>query len=148
MPKNLKKEEIERIKELIKPVKENFHPKDILQIIVGAAILAIPVGYTEETWHLGDILPLTNIMIFMLLSILFIAMFIYFNHYKHSVKIDINHFIKRTITTYVVSFLVVALTLSLIQKAPWTLDFLLAFKRTVIVTFPCSLSAVVVDVIK
>ncbi|MCK4429723.1 MAG: hypothetical protein KAW19_00325, partial [Candidatus Aminicenantes bacterium] len=35
---------------IISPLMVEFHPKDVLQVIIGAAILAVPVGFTEETW--------------------------------------------------------------------------------------------------
>ena len=126
-----------------------FHPRDLLQVIVGASILAIPVGLTEETWRLGETLPFFNIIVFMLVSLLFISAFVYYNYYKiHGLKEHHTKFLKRVLLTYVFSFLVVALLLSLIQKTPWTTDWILALKRVVIVTFPASMSAAVADMIK
>ncbi|MBW2995671.1 DUF2391 family protein [Candidatus Woesearchaeota archaeon] len=126
-----------------------FHPKDLLQVMIGASILAIPVGFTEETWELGEILPLLNIILLMALSIFFISAFVYYNYHKHHrLEKHWTEFIKRVISTYVFSFLVVALLLTLIQKTPWMTDWLLAVKRIIIVTFPSSMSAVVADVIK
>ena len=51
------------------PTLENVTTKDILQIIAGASILAVPVGFTEETWMLGEILPKLNILLIFLLSL-------------------------------------------------------------------------------
>jgi uncharacterized membrane protein len=45
-----------------------FELKDILQVIIGATILAIPVGFTEEAWRLGENLPWLNIIGLFLLS--------------------------------------------------------------------------------
>jgi uncharacterized membrane protein len=50
--------------------------------------------------------------------------------------------------TYVISLLVVAGFLTMIQKAPWEADLLLALKRTIIVAFPASMSATISDIIK
>ena len=55
---------------------------------------------------------------------------------------------KRACSTYFISFMVVALLLTLIQRTPWNTDWIIAFKRVVIVTFPASMSAAVADVIK
>lgn len=33
---------------IISPLMVEFHPRDVLQVIVGATILAIPVSFTEE----------------------------------------------------------------------------------------------------
>ena len=132
----------------ISPLTISVKLKDILQIIVGASILAIPVGFTEETWHLAARLPFLNIFLFLLISILFISSFVYYNYYKGHLKEHKWEFIKRTLVTYGFAFLVVALLLSLIQLAPWGTDAALAFKRVILVTFPASMSAAVADTIK
>ncbi|MBL7055814.1 DUF2391 family protein [Candidatus Woesearchaeota archaeon] len=167
MPKSLKsKKEIVRIagklKEIItvkdekgnilhkivNPLMVEFRPRDILQIIIGASILAIPVGFTEETWNLARTLPLTNILLFMFLSILFISAFAYYNYYRDNFKQHKFEFLKRVLSTYIFSFIVVAVILTLIQQTPWNTDSVLAFKRVVIVAFPASMSAAIADVIK
>ena len=125
-----------------------FHPKDVLQVVIRASILAVPVGLTEETWNLGKTLPLKNVVGLLLLSLLFISMFVYHNYYKNRLKDHLGEFIKRVCSTYFISFIVVALLLTLIQRTPWNTDWIIAFKRIVIVTFPASMSAAVADVIK
>ncbi|MBW2965727.1 DUF2391 family protein [Candidatus Woesearchaeota archaeon] len=138
----------EILHKIVHPVRVEFHVKDILQVIVGASILAIPVGYTEETWRLGEILPLANIIGFILLSLLFISAFTYYHYYHNNISKHWDHFIKRVLLTYLTSFLVVAILLSLIQRTPWTTNLFLAFKRTIIVAFPASMSGAIADVIK
>ncbi len=133
---------------IMSPLMVEFHITDILQIMIGAAILAVPVGFTEETWRLGESLPLTNVLILLLFSLLFIAVFVYYNYYKHGIKNHRDEYIKRVIATYVFSYLVVAALLGLIQRTPWITDWILSFKRVVIVTFPASMSAAVADILK
>ena len=50
-------------------------PRDLLQIIVGASLLAVPVAFTEETWNLGINLPLANVGLLGMLSVLFLSLF-------------------------------------------------------------------------
>ncbi|MBD3354678.1 DUF2391 family protein, partial [Candidatus Woesearchaeota archaeon] len=132
----------------------HYHPpefliKDALQVIIGSSILAIPIGFTEETWELGGSLPILNILGLFLISMLFISSFTYYNYHKrHGLKKHFGEFVKRIFATYLVSFLVVSVLLLLIQRAPWTTDWLLALKRTVIVTFPSSMSGTIADTIK
>ena len=38
----------------LKPLMVEFRLRDLLQIIVGASLLAIPIAFTEETWDLGE----------------------------------------------------------------------------------------------
>ena len=134
---------------ILSPLMIEFYPRDLVQVMVGAAILAVPVALTEETWNLGKNLPFINILYLMVLSFLFISIFTYYNyHRKSSVKDYKSEFFKRALGTYIGSFLVVTLLLVIIQKAPWGSDWLLALKRTIIVTFPASMSAAVADMIK
>ena len=129
-------------------IKVEFTAKDMMQVLVGASILAIPVALTEETWRLGQILPLQNIFALMSLSFIFISIFTYFHYYTDKLHNYMGFYISRVISTYVLSFLIVAILLTVIQKTPWTTDFLVAFKRTVIVSFPASLSGAIADTLK
>lgn len=141
---NNKKEE-----HLIRLPKVEFHPKDLLQVIIGASILAIPVGFTEETWRLGDTLPFINILGIILLSLLFISAFVYYNYHRHhKFKKHAGEFLERVVSTYIFAFLVVAIILTLIERAPWFFDIVLALKRIAIVTFPASMSAAIADVLR
>jgi uncharacterized membrane protein len=133
------------IENITNPLVKKFRFKNLVQVIVGATILAIPVGFTEETWKLGETLPLPNIFGILSLSILFILIFAYRNYQKNMLKIYRFDFTKRVVLTYTLSFIIVAILLTLIGKAPWATDWLLAFKRVVIVTFPASMSAAIAD---
>jgi uncharacterized membrane protein len=132
---------------LTNPITKRFTPRDVIKIVVGASLLAIPVGFTEETWRLGEKLPLSNIIALLSISILFIGTFVIAHHHRSGVKNTWPHLLNRAVSTYVLSFIVVAVLLTLIQQAPWSTDWLLAFKRVVIVTFPSSMSAALVDTI-
>ena len=137
------------LKEVVDPFFHEFHLKDVLQVIIGASILAVPVGFTKEIWELGGLLPIANIFGFIFLSLIFISLFTYYHyHREHGLKKHHKHFIKRVVFTYTLAFFVVAVILSLIQKAPWQTDGVLAFKRIVLVTFPASMSGAVADTIK
>jgi uncharacterized membrane protein len=122
--------------------------KDIVQVIVGASVLAVPVAFTEETWRLGGELAMRNVLSLMFLSLAFIFIFVFYNYYHHHIRGYTTEYFKRVLTTYVLAFLVVSLILVIIQKAPWAVDPVLAFKRTVIVTFPASMSAAIADTFK
>lgn len=126
----------------------DFLIKDLVQIIIGASVLAIPVGFTSEVWDLGENLSIINVGLLMLISILFISAFVFYTYHKHhEFKEHWDEFLKRTLSTYIGSFIVVAVLMTIIDKAPWSADFLLAFKRVSIVTFPSSMSAAVADVL-
>lgn len=131
-----------------KPLMVELKPRDVMQIIIGSTILALPIAYTEEAWKLGEELPLLNVGFLSLLSLIFIALFVFFNFYRFNLKGYAFNYIKRVIATYLISILVVAVLLTIIQRCPWQDDFILAIKRIIIVSFPASMSATISDVIK
>jgi uncharacterized membrane protein len=136
------------VQRVVKPLMVEYRLRDVMQTVVGASILAIPAAYTEETWNLGRELPLINIAAIALISILLIATFVYFNFYKSYIAEFRVHFFMRVIGTYAVSFVVVAILLTVIGQCPWGVDNMLALKRIVVVAFPASMSATVTDALK
>jgi uncharacterized membrane protein len=130
------------------PLMVELKPRDIMQIIVGSSILAIPVGFTEETWNLGERLPLNNVLALGIISLVFIALFVYFNFYRFQLKNYVFEYIKRVIAIYVLSLIVVGILLTLIEKCPWGVDNIVALKRIIIVAFPSSMSAAISDTLK
>ncbi|MBI2637230.1 MAG: DUF2391 family protein [Parcubacteria group bacterium] len=130
------------------PLKTEFLAKDLLQVIIGASILAVPVGFAEETWRLGGELPTSHIALFAAISVSFIGTFVYYNYYRGTFVEHWDEYVKRVLSTYFFSLCVVAGLLSLIGVATWEADFLLTIKRVIIVAFPASMSAVVSDTIK
>ncbi len=132
----------------VTPIMVEFRPRDLLQIIVGASVLAVPVAFTEETWRLGEKLPLYNVLGLTSLSLLFIGLFVYFNFYRDMLRQHIWEYVKRVVSIYVFSLLIVGILLTLIQQCPWGLDNLLAIKRILIVAFPASMSAAISDALK
>ena len=79
---------------------------------------------------------------------LFISLFVYYNYYRNKLSQNWDEFIKRVLSTYLFSFIVVNIILGLIGLAPWTTNALLAFKRAVLVSFPASMSAAIADTVK
>jgi uncharacterized membrane protein len=136
------------VQRIVKPLMVELKLKDIIQIFVGATLLAIPMAYTEETWQLGEKLPLLNIGILALLSIIFIAIFVYANFYRYYLKGFVFEYFKRIIAIYLISLIVVGFLMTVIQQCPWGVDNLLAIKRIIIVALPASMSAVAADAIK
>ena len=136
------------IHRVVKPLMVEVRARDVVQVVVGASILAIPAGFTEETWNLGEQLPLANVLALGVLSVAFIALFVYFNFYRDYISSYRFEFVKRVAVIYVMSLLMVAVLLTLIGKCPWGVDNLLAIKRIIIVALPSSLSAAVSDALK
>ncbi len=127
------------------PLKVELKIRDILEVIVGASILAIPVAFTEEVWNMGEDLHWLNIIALSAISLLFLGGFIYYSSYRKRLELFRKEYYKRIFLTYFLSILVVGLLLLIVDKAPWFTDFDLALKRTIIGAFPASMSATVTD---
>jgi len=127
------------------PLKVELKVHDILEVLVGASILAVPTAFTEEVWNMGGQLPWFNIMMLSLVSLLFIASFMYFATYRLHMKMFKNEFYKRVLFTFLLSIIVVGVLLTIVDKCPWFTDFDVALKRVLIGAFPASLSATVTD---
>jgi uncharacterized membrane protein len=132
----------------VKPTMIEFYVHDIIQIIIGSMLLAIPIGFTQEVWELGASLLWWKVVIIAMCSFFFICLFHYYNFYRHHFHKHQGEFWKRVIVTYLVAFFICGFLLLTIDKAPWLSDWSIAFKRTVLVALPASLSAAVADVIK
>ncbi len=127
------------------PLKVELKIHDILEVIVGASILSVPVAFTEEVWNMGDTLPWINAILLSVVSIGFLGSFVYYTSYRKRLRLFRNEYYKRVFFTYLLSIIVVGLLLMIVDKAPWFTDFDLALKRTIIGAFPASMSATVTD---
>ena len=127
------------------PLKVELKIRDILEVIVGASILSIPVAFTKEVWNMGDDLHWMNIIALSAVSLLFLGSFIYYTSYRKRLELFRKEYYKRIFFTYFLSILVVGLLLFIVDKAPWFTDFDIALKRTIIGAFPASMSATVTD---
>ncbi len=136
------------IEHVVKPLMVEFRARDAFQTIIGAAILAVPAAYTEETWDLGRDLPLINIIGVAIVSIAMISAFVYYNFYRKYMGEYRAQYVLRVCSTYLISLGLVATILTLIQQCPWGIDNMLAIKRIVIVSLPASMGGTISDSLK
>lgn len=133
---------------LVKPATTEFYLRDVIQVIVGATILAIPVAFTQEVWDLAESLPWNNIFALIAVSLFFISLFVYHNYYTGHFSKNVFNFLKRVASTYTLSLVVVAALMTIIAQADWQTLMELSLKKVFIVSLPASMSAVVSDAIK
>ena len=136
----------------VNPIEAGFTLHDILQVIVGAFVLAVPVGFTEEVWNLGATLPKINVVSIIALTLFFIGIFTYYSYHRQhmhaNLKYHVVEFTKRVITTYVISFVIVAILMASIGITPLIPSATSAFNIIVLVTFPAAIGAVISDRIR
>ena len=139
---------------IVNPIRHEFSAKDLLQVIIGATILAIPVGFTQEVWEIGVSISNTITGIFVVLSVLFISTFAYYHYHRHRTPEQKGHkiaFIKRVFFTYLGSLVLVTILLKLITTSDisWAVVNIEELIRIiVIVTLPASMSASIADTLK
>ena len=129
------------------PLKVEFHLEDLGQLVAGACVMALPVALTEEVWDLGKTLSIGHTLVILGVSLLTLAGFIWALFYGNRVGAYKGHFFKRVLSAYLVTFVVAFLLLFLFDQAPLD-DLRLTLTRTVIVAFPASFAATVVDFLK
>ncbi len=121
-----------------------FNLEDFIQIVIGSSLLIAPIAFSEEAWRLSESLPLFNVFFIMVLSLLFLGLYVYQGIYSANIKNRLSAFIFRIFIDYVITLMVVVVILFALDKLPLSNPDVL-FKRIVLIAFPASLVGVVVD---
>jgi len=125
--------------------RQKLMSKDAAEIIIGSVILAVPASITEEIWTLSSELSLLKAVIISLTSLIFIAFFVQ-TRYSHDFSTASQKSLAaRVSSVYALTMLVSAVILLGIDKLPLIEDPIVALKRTMLVAFPASFAATVVD---
>jgi uncharacterized membrane protein len=117
----------------------------MVEVAVGACIMAFPVAATEEVWNLGTDLTLWRVLLFALASVSFLAVLIYVLHGHTAFPPSKKVFLERVAGTYGITLLISALLLLGVDQLDLLQDPAIALKRTILVAFPASFAATAVD---
>lgn len=120
-----------------------FALKDVAEIAIGACVMAFPVAVTEEVWNLGEELSLLRVGLFALASIAFLALLIFGLHHVPQTR-DPKVFLQRVFSTYGLTLAISALLLFGVNRLELAHP-LVGLKRTILVAFPASFAATVID---
>lgn len=123
----------------------HFNLEDASQVLVGAFALAVPISFSEEAWRMGESLPMTNLLMLLSLSVIFLSFFAYQSVFQSRIRHRVSIFIFRVLIAYTIAAVVVALVLLCLDKLPILTDPLVALKRIIVITMPASMGAIVVD---
>jgi len=129
----------------MKNMKLNFNLEDASQIIIGAFALAVPISFSEESWMLGETLPIGNLFLLFAISILFISFFAYGSIFQANIKNRVMSFAIRIIIAYLITVFVVSIVLLSIGKLPLISETAIAIKRIIVIAMPASIGGIVVD---
>ena len=130
---------------LKRKLKSNFSLKDVVEISIGAIILALPISVTEEVWQLGSELALWRTAIISVASILLVAFFGFYKFYDGSLQGRATEFTTRVFAVYFIANLVALIGLLVIDKLPLVEEPMVAINRIILVAFPACFSATIVD---
>ena len=136
------------LSQVMNPLMTELKPRDILQIFVGAFLVAAPLCFTEEVWTLSVELKRLNVYALGLISYVTAALFIYFNFYRYRLRGNFVEFIKRIVATYAITTSSIIFILLLIDKLPIETQPFVAIKRVIIIGFPALFGAVISDNLK
>jgi len=125
--------------------RSRFARRDVAEIVVGACVMAFPVATTGEVWDLGEQLSLLRVLLFAVASVFFLGMMVFLLHHRKDVPADPRTFFLRVLSTYGLTLVIAALLLYGVDKLPQFAAPLVAVKRTILVAFPASFAATVVD---
>ena len=128
----------------MKPFFEKINFEDISQIVLGAAVMAIPIAFSEELWRFGETLPGINILMLAILSLTIQYFYTYFSVFQGTEK-RYFYIVFRIVLNYVLTFFTVGIILFALNRLSLSSDLLVGFKRMIILSFPASLGAVIVD---
>jgi uncharacterized membrane protein len=126
-------------------IQNSINKEDIIQVIIGASALTIPVSFSEESWRLSETLPLLNIFVLFFLSLTLISLYSIQGIFSGNIKHRFLQYILRTFIVYGLTLIVVFVVLFALNKMPIIDDPIVAFKRMILISFPASLGGVIVD---
>ena len=119
--------------------------RDVAEIIIGSLVLAFPVAVTEEVWNLSTELSLARTFGILLSSLVFISFFVQTTYRQDFSFSSQKELLERVLWVYGLTLLVSGAVLFAVGKLPLFTETMVAFKRTIIVSFPASFAATVVD---
>jgi uncharacterized membrane protein len=124
---------------------KNIDFEDLSQVIIGSSVLSVPIAFTEEAWNLSKTIPMLNLGVIVILTLSFIGMYAFKGIFQGHIKQRKTTFVKRVLIDYGVTLLVVIVVLFALNKFPISENPLIALKRVIIISFPASMGAIVVD---
>ena len=133
-----------RAEDLLSTIGQKLAWRDVAEIVVGSCVLAFPVSVTEEVWELSKTLPLGRVLYLLYWSNIFIAFFTYHRYFRGQLRGNVGRFVLRVAAVYFVTLISCAAILLALNQLT-TVELAVAIKRVVIVSFPASFAATIVD---
>ena len=134
----------QEVGKLVSTIGHRLAWRDVAEIVIGSSALAFPVSVTEEVWELSKTLPPANVMQLLFWSNIFIGFFTYHRYFRGQIRGNVGRFLLRVSATYAITAFNCATILAALDHL-FTVELAVAVNRVVIVSFPGSLAATIVD---
>ncbi|KDM93285.1 DUF2391 family protein [Photobacterium galatheae] len=122
-----------------------FNTEDLGQIVIGAFALGVPISFSEEAWQLSETLPLLNLTVLVLITLVFIGLYAYQSMFGQNIHRRVPVFLVRVFGAYLITYLVVCLILFSLNQFPILDNWVIAVKRAFVIAMPASMGAIIVD---
>lgn len=158
--KNIRENGKGKIASLARKMKpEKFEFDDVAQQIFGSVVLATPLSVTEEVWTLARELDPIRLIVFILLSIVIVAIILYYTKFqkvaKESIGGEFDTYIagktyipKRIVSLFLVSYGMTWFVLWLFGITSHVADPVWSFKIFIFVSFFASIGAATADILR
>lgn len=122
--------------------------QNIAQIVVGSCVLGFPMAASKEVWDLSESLPWFSMIPIVAWSLFFLGAFSFYQQEEGKYDGKWKELIQGVLITYGTTLVCCAMTLMLVDKLPAFDEPGVAVKRMLLVAFPASFAATVVDAMK
>ncbi|WP_120512500.1 DUF2391 family protein [Photobacterium salinisoli] len=122
-----------------------FNAEDLGQLVIGSFALGVPISFSEEAWQLSESLPLLNLSVLVVLTLLFMGLYAYQSMFGQNIRKRVPVFLARVLGAYLITYLVVCLILFSLNQFPLIDNWVVAVKRALIIAMPASMGAIIVD---
>ncbi len=130
---------------MVEPLGHRLKFRDVTEIVVGSCVLAFPVAVTEEVWRISEELSLSRALYLSSGSLIVIALFTYQRYFSGRLRGNVGHFVRRVLAAYFVTMACSASILLALNHLTTAETVSIAIRRVIIVSFPASFAATVVD---
>lgn len=109
-----------------------------INLLFGTAVVAVPMCFMDEVTNLSEHIPVKNVVLIVLLSIVSLVLF----YQLHSQRKNVSKvvFLLQVLGSYVLSVSITAALLTLFMQSPWSMDPQVAVNQIAVVSFPASLA--------
>ena len=130
---------------MAEPARPRIRWNDLAEVALGACIIGFPVAASEAVWSLSLELSIGRVLTWAVVTVLILSAVVYSIHRDDRSTLSHTFYLSRVAMTYSLTMLISAMLLLGVDRLDLFHDPIIALKRTIIVAFPASLAATLVD---